>query len=110
MALVHYNDLYPSVDIDDETYNNNLVRQIADIVTVEPSAYECTDMEHIVDCVNCIRDVIALDRGYPIQDRPDPQLEYIHCSIPWSHFLETEVNEIGDFNLEEHVMDIGMFF
>ncbi len=94
MALVNYQDLYPSVDIDDETYNNNLAQQIADIVTVESSAYECTDMEHIVDCVNCIRDVIALDRGYPIQDRPDPQLDYIHCSISWSHFLETEVNEI----------------
>jgi hypothetical protein len=94
MALIHYNDLYPCVDIDDETYNNNLARQIADIVTVEPTAYECIDMEHIVDCVNCIRDVLALERDHPIQERPDPNLDYIQCSVRWSHFLESEVSEI----------------
>lgn len=94
MALVHYNDLYPSVEIDDEQYNMNLARQIADIVSVEPSAYECVDMEHIVDCVNCIRDVLAQERDHPIQERPDPQFDYIHCPVRWSHFLESEVNEI----------------
>ena len=94
------------MDIDDETYNNNLVRQIADIVTVEPSAYECTEMEHIVDCVNCIRDVLAKDQGYPIQNRPDLQLDYIHCSIPWSHFLETEVSEIVSWHqVMKHIIE-----
>jgi len=94
MSLVHYNDLYPSADIDDEQYNMNLVRQIADIVSVEPSAYDCLDMEHIVDCVNCIRDVLALERNHVVQVRPDPQLEYIQCPVRWSHFLESEVQEI----------------
>jgi len=94
MALVHYNDLYSSVDIDDEQYNTNLARQIADIVTVEPTAYDCLDMEHIVDCVNCIRDVLALERNHVVQVRPDPQLEYIQCPVRWSHFLESEVREI----------------
>jgi len=82
------------VDIDDEQYNMNLVRQIADIVTVEPGAYECLDMEHIVDCVNCIRDVFALERDHPVQEHSDPQLDYIHCHVRWSHFLVSEVQEI----------------
>lgn len=94
MALVHYNDLYPCVDIDDETYKNNLARQIADIVTLDPSAYECVDMEQIVDCVNCIRDVLAKDRGYIITDVFVPQRDYIHCSIPWNHFSIDEIKEI----------------
>ena len=94
MALVHYNDLYSSTDIDDEQYNMNLARQISDIVEVEPSAYECLDMEHIVDCVNSIRPLLALERDHPIQERPDPKLDYIHCPVRWSHFLESEVSEI----------------
>ena len=99
MALVHYNDLYPSVDIDDEQYNMNLARQIADIVSVEPDAYDCIEMEHIVDCVNCIRDVLALDRGYPVNDNvTDMQFDYIHCEIPWTHYLDCEIREIATWH------------
>jgi len=94
MALVSYADIYEHTQLEDEQYNANLAKQIEDIVLVEHDAYEVLDMEHIVDCVNSIRDVLALERDYPIQERPDPQLDYIHCPVRWSHFLESEVRQI----------------
>lgn len=98
MALVHYNDLYYTVDIDDDMYNNNLARQIADIVIVEPSAYSCKEMEDLVDCVHGIRDILTKDRGYSVQTHIIPHFDYIHTRVQWDHFYIDEIGEIAAFH------------
>ena len=85
--MATYADMY-------ETYKNILAHQITDIVTLDPSAYECDDMEYIVYCVKRIRDVLAKDRGYAITDVLVSKREYIDCEIDFCHFSVNEIKEI----------------
>jgi len=94
------------MNLSDEMYNMNLARQIADIVEVEPSAYECLDMEHIVDCVNSIRDILAQEAEHPLQERPEPQLDYIQCHVRWSHFTDSDICKIeGIHDVMKHIIE-----
>lgn len=94
MAAVSYADIYEHSQLDDEQYKINLSEQIDDIVNVEPSAYSVHDMEHIVDCVNAMRDILTLDTGVFIRENTPPKLDYLICDVNYNNFLESEINDL----------------
>jgi hypothetical protein len=94
MALVSYADIYEHTQVEDDQYKANLAKQIEDIVLVEPDAYEVLDMEHIVDCVNCIRDILSYDDGTFMQEREKHEFEYLLCSVNQNNYLESEFGEL----------------
>ena len=98
--FVSYADLYEHTQIDNERYKANLAQQIRDIVHVNPEAYEVLDLEHIVDCVNEFRDILACDDEYPVELEHNmcPSLEYIQCEIDFSRFYTTEINRMIDIH------------
>tara|TARA_B110000977_G_C11072843_1_gene490182 strand:+ start:2400 stop:2726 length:327 start_codon:yes stop_codon:yes gene_type:complete len=99
MALVSYQDIYEHSERDDDIYRANLAKQVEDIVTIESDCYEVRDMEHIVDCVNCIRDILSFDDGIFVREQDAEQgLDYLICPINYNNFMDNELEELRSWH------------
>lgn len=88
-----------------DAYKNELAKHIWHVVEVDPDLYTVHELEHIVECVSDLLDILSCDDGREINPNVIGTMvpRYIKVPINFTHMYYHEINTILDIF---HVLDM----
>jgi hypothetical protein len=90
-----------------DAYKNELAKKIWHVVEIDPSLYTIHEIEHIVDLVSDLLDILECDDGREINPNVIGTMvpRYIKVPINFTHLFYHEINTILDiFNVLDMIL------